>query len=88
MITKIEQYDARDLTHQDAQRLFKQSDVQIKIVIRRDDIIAVRQCISNESSRCPSTVPPKSPNHYMFESSIHNDGLPSGYVSTIFVFLY
>lgn len=78
VITKIESYDARDLTHHDAQRLFKQADTQIKLVVRRDDIIAVKQSISNESSRCPSTVPPKSPDH-LFESSIPHDGFPSGY---------
>ncbi|XP_063700357.1 PDZ and LIM domain protein 3 isoform X2 [Culicoides brevitarsis] len=74
VITKIEEYDARDLTHQDAQRLFTQAQSQIKLVIRRDDIIAVKQTLSNESSRCPSTVPAD----HLFESSIPNDGRPSG----------
>uniref|UniRef100_A0A336K3Y5 CSON010098 protein n=1 Tax=Culicoides sonorensis TaxID=179676 RepID=A0A336K3Y5_CULSO len=75
VITKIESYDARDLTHLDAQKLFKQATTQIKLVVRRDDIIAVKQSISNESSRCPSTVPA---NDHLFESSLLNDGQPSG----------
>jgi PDZ domain len=57
IITKIEDYDARDLRHEDAQMLFRNASNQIKIVVRRDDNIALKQCLSNETSRCPSTVP-------------------------------
>lgn len=88
IITKIEDYDARDLTHQDAQRLFRQAEGQIKLVIRRDDIIAVKQTYSSaESSRCSSTVPPHPPPYESLEplhqsSSSPNDtiGYSKGYI--------
>lgn len=43
IITKIDQYDARDLTHNDAQNLFRSAENQIKITIRRDDKVALHQ---------------------------------------------
>ncbi|XP_062544236.1 PDZ and LIM domain protein 3 isoform X7 [Armigeres subalbatus] len=43
IITKIDQYDARDLTHNDAQTLFRNAENQIKITIRRDDKVALHQ---------------------------------------------
>jgi hypothetical protein len=56
IITKIEDYDARDLRHEDAQMLFKNASNQIKIVVRRDDNIALKQCLNNEASRCSSAM--------------------------------
>lgn len=80
VITKIEDYDARDLTHQDAQRLFRQAEGQIKLVIRRDDIIAVKQSnISADSSRCNSTIPCESPDPY--NRNVNADyGYSKGYI--------
>lgn len=43
IITKIDQYDAPDLTHNDAQNLFRTAGNQIKITIRRDDKVALHQ---------------------------------------------
>ncbi|XP_058465905.1 uncharacterized protein LOC131439191 isoform X4 [Malaya genurostris] len=43
IITKIDQYDARDLTHSDAQNLFRNAGGEIKMTIRRDDQIALHQ---------------------------------------------
>ncbi|XP_055619776.1 PDZ and LIM domain protein Zasp isoform X5 [Toxorhynchites rutilus septentrionalis] len=43
IITKIDQYDARDLTHNDAQNLFRDASNQIKVTIRRDDTVALYQ---------------------------------------------
>lgn len=35
IIAKIDDYDARDLRHEDAQNLFKNAQKQIKIVVQR-----------------------------------------------------
>ncbi|XP_055534203.1 PDZ and LIM domain protein 3 isoform X9 [Wyeomyia smithii] len=43
IITKIDQYDARDLAHSDAENLFRNAGNEIKITIRRDDQIALHQ---------------------------------------------
>uniref|UniRef100_A0A182NH40 PDZ domain-containing protein n=1 Tax=Anopheles dirus TaxID=7168 RepID=A0A182NH40_9DIPT len=43
VITKIDQYDARDLTHNDAQNLFRNAGSQIKVTVRRDDKVALHQ---------------------------------------------
>ncbi|XP_055612346.1 LIM domain-binding protein 3 isoform X6 [Uranotaenia lowii] len=43
IITKIDQYDARDLTHNDAQNLFRNAGGEIKVTIRRDDKVAMHQ---------------------------------------------
>ncbi|XP_050074768.1 PDZ and LIM domain protein 3 isoform X4 [Anopheles maculipalpis] len=43
VITKIDQYDARDLTHNDAQNLFRNAGNQIKVTVRRDDKVALHQ---------------------------------------------
>ncbi|XP_053666653.1 LIM domain-binding protein 3 [Anopheles marshallii] len=43
VITKIDQYDARDLTHIDAQNLFRNAGNQIKVTVRRDDKVALHQ---------------------------------------------
>ncbi|XP_035905994.1 LIM domain-binding protein 3 isoform X5 [Anopheles stephensi] len=43
VITKIDQYDARDLTHNDAQNLFRNAGNQIRVTVRRDDKVALHQ---------------------------------------------
>ncbi|XP_058836941.1 LIM domain-binding protein 3 isoform X5 [Topomyia yanbarensis] len=43
IITKIDQYDARDLMHSDAQNLFRNAGGEIKVTIRRDDQVALHQ---------------------------------------------
>ncbi|XP_053677218.1 PDZ and LIM domain protein 3 isoform X5 [Anopheles nili] len=43
VITKIDQYDGRDLTHNDAQNLFRNAGNQIKVTVRRDDKVALHQ---------------------------------------------
>lgn len=43
VITKIDQYDARDLMHIDAQNLFRNAGNQIKVTVRRDDKVALHQ---------------------------------------------
>ncbi|XP_059613356.1 LIM domain-binding protein 3 isoform X9 [Phlebotomus argentipes] len=60
MITKIQDYDSRDLRHEDAQHLFKNAGNRIKVVVQRNNVVA-NQSLSNGSSRCSSTVPPLSP---------------------------
>ncbi|GAB0090466.1 PDZ domain-containing protein [Sergentomyia squamirostris] len=60
IITKIQDYDSRDLRHEDAQHLFKNAGNQIKVVVQRNNSVA-GQNLSNGSSRCSSTVPPLSP---------------------------
>ncbi|XP_037905222.1 uncharacterized protein LOC119647941 isoform X3 [Hermetia illucens] len=61
IISKIKEYDARDLRHEDAQMLFRTAGNEIKLVVHRDNKIALTQGLSNESSRCSSTIPPVSP---------------------------
>lgn len=65
IITKIEDYDSRDIRHADAQSLFKLAGNSIKLVVHRDNKLAVTKNITNgdsQSSRCSSAVPPYSPN--------------------------
>jgi len=50
IITKIEDFDARDLRHEDAQMLFKTADNQIRLVVRRDNKIAMQQSKNNPIS--------------------------------------
>lgn len=56
IITKIDQYDARDLTHNDAQNFFRNAGNQIKITIRRDDKVALHQS-AHESDGALSASP-------------------------------
>ncbi|XP_055382674.1 PDZ and LIM domain protein 4 isoform X2 [Condylostylus longicornis] len=63
IISKIGEYDARDLRHEDAQMLFKTAGNSIRLVVHRDNKIAYTQAMSNDSSRCSSTIPPASPDH-------------------------
>ncbi|XP_028040607.1 uncharacterized protein LOC114250789 isoform X2 [Bombyx mandarina] len=71
IIAKIDDYDARDLRHEDAQNLFKNAPNQIKLVIQRDvereglrgsgTPLAPRSPILNASAtpfRTPSPLPP------------------------------
>ncbi|XP_055686025.1 PDZ and LIM domain protein 1 isoform X17 [Lutzomyia longipalpis] len=60
IITKIQDYDSRDLRHEDAQHLFKNAGNKIKVVVQRNNAVA-KESLSNGSSRCSSTVPPLSP---------------------------
>lgn len=66
IITKIHDYDARDIRHVDAQSLFRSSGNEIKLVVHRENKLAVTKNITSngtiESSRCSSTMPPYSPN--------------------------
>ncbi|XP_055909057.1 uncharacterized protein LOC129943979 isoform X7 [Eupeodes corollae] len=61
IVTKIGEYDSRDIRHSDAQMLFRTAGNEIRIVVSRDSKIAYTQGLSNESSRCNSTIPPVSP---------------------------
>jgi hypothetical protein len=65
IITKIDDYDVRDLRHNDAQMLFRNADNKINLVVRRNNGVAYNnQAMSNGSSRAPSTVSAYSPaNH-------------------------
>ncbi|XP_055700822.1 LIM domain-binding protein 3 isoform X3 [Phlebotomus papatasi] len=56
IITKIQDYDSRDLRHEDAQHLFKNAGNKIKVVVQRNNLVA-GQTLSNGSSRCSSTIP-------------------------------
>lgn len=65
IITKIDQYDARDLTHHDAQNLFRDAGNEIKVTIRRDDQVALHQSAHAEnggrlsaSAYSPATLSP------------------------------
>ncbi|KAG4077421.1 hypothetical protein HA402_002848 [Bradysia odoriphaga] len=72
IITKICDYDARDLTHLDAQNLFKSAANSIPLVVHRDNKLNATHNISNGSSRCSSAVPPYSPTINLL-SPIHFD---------------
>ncbi|XP_037940153.1 uncharacterized protein LOC119673023 isoform X3 [Teleopsis dalmanni] len=63
VISKINEYDARDLSHADAQYLFRNAGNEIRIVVHRDNKIAYTQGLNNpDSSRCNSTsLPSTSP---------------------------
>jgi len=60
IITKIDQYDARDLTHNDAQNLFRNAGPEIKVTIRRDDKVALHQS-AHEPNGLPAFSPALSP---------------------------
>ncbi|KAI9581561.1 hypothetical protein GQX74_012886 [Glossina fuscipes] len=50
IIAKIGEYDARDLSHADAQTLFRTAGNEIRIVVRRDNKIAYTQGLSGDNS--------------------------------------
>jgi len=56
IISKIGEYDARDLSHADAQQLFRTAGNEIHLVVLRDSKIAYTQGLSNENSRCNSAA--------------------------------
>ncbi|XP_063532210.1 uncharacterized protein LOC134742929 isoform X6 [Cydia strobilella] len=69
IIAKVDDYDARDLRHEDAQNLFKNAQNHIKLVVQRDvdrvqprssSSLAPRSPIFNANSpyRTPSPMPP------------------------------
>jgi S1-C subfamily serine protease len=67
IITKVEDYDARDLRHEDAQMLFRTQDNKIRLVVRRDNKIAMNSSKNNPISSLyppdvqPSYIPPQAP---------------------------
>ncbi|XP_017096060.2 uncharacterized protein Zasp66 isoform X5 [Drosophila bipectinata] len=64
IIAKIGEYDARDLSHADAQQLFRGAGNDIRLVVHRDNKIAYTQGVGQEAgpgSRSNSTLPPASP---------------------------
>ncbi|XP_043651065.1 PDZ and LIM domain protein 4 isoform X6 [Drosophila teissieri] len=64
IISKIGEYDARDLSHADAQQLFRGAGNEIRLVVHRDNKIAYTQGGTQEAgpgSRSNSTVPPLTP---------------------------
>jgi hypothetical protein len=84
IITKVEDYDARDLRHEDAQLLFRTQDNKIRLVVRRDNKIAMNSSKSNPiSSLPPSNVTPSyvpTPDPYVphrYEKSIKLKGSDS-----------
>lgn len=80
VITKIEDYDARDILHIDAQHIFKTAGNSIKLVVHRDNKLTVaRNVISAESSRCSSVVPHLSPNFHLLSLNSSSD-VPHRYV--------
>lgn len=62
IITKIQDYDARDIRNVDAQTLFRSAGNRIRLVVHRDSKLAVTKNIRNDDSpspsRCPSAIPP------------------------------
>ncbi|XP_070070614.1 uncharacterized protein Zasp66 isoform X6 [Drosophila takahashii] len=64
IISKIGEYDARDLSHADAQQLFRGAGNEIRLVVHRDNKIAYTQGGTQEAgpgSRSNSTLPPVTP---------------------------
>ncbi|XP_039150338.1 PDZ and LIM domain protein 3 isoform X6 [Drosophila simulans] len=64
IISKIGEYDARDLSHADAQQLFRGAGNEIRLVVHRDNKIAYTQGATQEAgpgSRSNSTLPPVTP---------------------------
>ncbi|XP_063379312.1 uncharacterized protein LOC134666092 isoform X5 [Cydia fagiglandana] len=53
IIAKIDDYDARDLRHEDAQNLFKNAQNHIKLVVQRD--------VDRDQPRSSSSLAPRSP---------------------------
>ncbi|XP_077285775.1 PDZ_signaling and DUF4749 domain-containing protein Zasp66 isoform X2 [Arctopsyche grandis] len=81
IITKIDDYDARDLRHEDAQNLFRNAGNNIRLAIQRDaSINRGPSAMSNGSSRCSSAMlNSPCPQPYMPPSSPYNGSpVPSG----------
>jgi S1-C subfamily serine protease len=54
IITKVEDYDARDLRHEDAQMLFRTQDNKIRLVVRRDNKIAMNSSKTKPIASIPT----------------------------------
>ncbi|KAM7359092.1 PDZ_signaling and DUF4749 domain-containing protein Zasp66 isoform 3-T3 [Cochliomyia hominivorax] len=63
IISKIRDYDARDVSHADAQMLFRTAGNEIKLVVHRDSKIAYTQGLSGDSSRSESALLSTSPEY-------------------------
>ncbi|XP_064541344.1 uncharacterized protein Zasp66 isoform X4 [Drosophila montana] len=62
IIAKIGEYDARDLSHADAQQLFRGAGNEISLVVHRDNTIAYMQGVNQDAgSGSSSKLPPASP---------------------------
>ncbi|XP_030572317.1 uncharacterized protein LOC115770983 isoform X3 [Drosophila novamexicana] len=62
IIAKIGEYDARDLSHADAQQLFRGAGNEIRLVVHRDNTIAYTQGVNQDGgSGSSSKLPPASP---------------------------
>ncbi|XP_023179385.1 uncharacterized protein LOC111605204 isoform X6 [Drosophila hydei] len=62
IIAKIGEYDARDLSHADAQQLFRGAGNEIRLVVHRDNTIAYTQGVNQEAgSGSSSKLPAASP---------------------------
>lgn len=90
IITKIEEYDARDIRHYDAQQLFKSAGNSIKLVVHRDNKLNVLKNVANNDFQSSLTAPnvnsnPNllSPNHHPH----HHQQLPQRYVNFVYTFL-
>ncbi|KAI8126225.1 PDZ and LIM domain protein 1 [Lucilia cuprina] len=64
IISKIRDYDARDVSHADAQMLFRTAGNEINLVVHRDNKIAYTQGLSGDSSRSESALLSTSPEQY------------------------
>ncbi|XP_044742791.1 PDZ and LIM domain protein 7 [Chrysoperla carnea] len=63
IISKIGEYDSRDIRHEDAENLFRNAGNTIRFVIQRDTTAPRQPAVSTSlsSSRCSSALPPLSP---------------------------
>lgn len=63
IITKIQEYDARDIRNIDAQNLFRSAGNHIRVVVRRDCKLSVASHIQSPDIRplSPAAIPPYSP---------------------------
>ncbi|CAO1368047.1 unnamed protein product [Diamesa serratosioi] len=55
IITKVDEYDGRDISHKDAEMLFRTADNKIRLVVRRDNKIAMN---SSKINPIISSLPP------------------------------
>lgn len=60
VISKIQEYDARDMRNIDAQNLFRSACNRIRVVVHRDSKMVVASNMRNDAqkSRSPSVIPP------------------------------
>lgn len=62
IITKIEDYDARDIRHSDAQHFFKSAGNSIRLVVHRDNKLNVLQNVVNNDVQSSVASSPCNPN--------------------------